>query len=144
MKDTKNLLDYNVWSAGDYLTTMDGFSGGNEAIVQLSNEFSINGEYSIKTIRKSPLYGTTLFTRLSNLTGTNTINATVKVYSPNNHVKVNLYNGSILTEVTCPASSTVQNISLTTTVTSSYVDLRFFLDNVDDFIFVDDISIIVI
>lgn len=38
MKDTNNLLPYNVWSGGDY-------SEGNFLI---TNQWSVNGEYSIK------------------------------------------------------------------------------------------------
>ena len=141
MKDNTNKVDYNVWSCGEYNGANNGFEQGADAIVQPSNEFSTNGEYSIKAIRKSELYGTTTFTRISNLTGTNNITATCQVYSPNNKVKLELNNGSTLTGTICPKSSTVNTISLSTTITSNYVDLRIFLYAVDDYVFIDNIKI---
>lgn len=141
MKDTTNKVDYNVYSCGDYSNDNTGFGVGSDAIVFPSCDFSSIGEKSLKLIRKNTLYGTTCFTRLSNLTGTNNITASVDVYSPHNGVKINLYNGSIITEVTCPASSTPTKVNLTGTITSDYIDLRVFLDNVDDYCYIDNIQI---
>lgn len=141
MKDTNNKLDYNVWSAGEYNNNYNGFSGGSEALVQVNNGFSNIGESSLKITRKHELYGTSCFTRLSNLTGTNNITATMVIYSPNNPVQINLYNGSILTSVTYPASSTVSIVSLSAVVDSEYVDLRIFLYNPNDYVFIDNINI---
>lgn len=134
-------MDYNVWSCGEYNQNTTGFEGRLDAIRQVSNTFSSIGENSLKVIRKNELYGTSCQTRLSNLTGTNNITATMVVYSPNNPVQINLNNGSTLTSVTCPASSTVSIVSLSAVVDSEYVDLRIFLDQPDYFVFIDNINI---
>lgn len=141
MKDTNNKMDYNVWSCGEYNQNTTGFEGRLDAIRQVSSSFSSIGEYSLKVVRKNELYGTSCQTRLSNLTGTNNITATMVIYSPNNPVQINLYNGSILTSVTYPASSTVSIVSLSALVDSEYVDLRIFLDQPDYFVFIDSINI---
>lgn len=134
-------MDYNVWSCGEYNQNTTGFEGRLDAIRQVSSSFSSIGENSLKVIRKNELYGTSCQTRLSNLTGTNNITATMVVYSPNNPVQINLNNGSTLTSVTCPASSTVSIVSLSAVVDSEYVDLRIFLDQPDYFVFIDNINI---
>ena len=141
MKDTNNKLDYNVWSAGEYNNNYNGFAGGSEALIQVNNSFSNIGESSLKITRKHELYGTSCFTRLSNLTGTNNINATLIIYSPNNDVGINLFNGSVLTSINCPASSTLSHVSLNCLVNSNYVDLRIFLNNPNDYVFIDNINI---
>lgn len=141
MKDNNNKVDYNVYSCGEYSNDNTGFGIGTDAIVFSCSDFSSIGEKSLKLIRKHALYGTTCFTRLSNLTGTNNITASVDVYSPYNPVKINLYNGSVITQVTCPASSTPTTVNLSETISFNQVDLRVFLDNVDDYCYIDNIKI---
>lgn len=141
MKDTNNKLDYNVWSCGEYNNNLDNFFPASDAKVIVNNEWSNIGESSLKITRTHPSYGTSLFTRISDLTGTNNITATVKIYSPNNRVRMEFYNGSTLSNVICPASPTVSTITLTATVDSNYVDLRLFLYAQEDYVFIDDINI---
>lgn len=44
MKDTNNLLDYNVWSCCDYTETTAGFNGSPI----ITNNYSTNGEHCIR------------------------------------------------------------------------------------------------
>ena len=141
MKDTNNKVNHNVWSCGEYNNNLDNFFPASDAKVIVNNEWSNMGESSLKITRTHPSYGTSLFTKISNLTGTNNITATVKIYSPNNRVRIEFYNSSTLSNVTCPASSTVNTITLTTTTDLNYVDLRLFLYAEEDYVFIDDINI---
>lgn len=49
MKDKNNVLTYNQWSGTDYLNNTTEFirSSGN-VLIELSNEWSVNGENSLK------------------------------------------------------------------------------------------------
>ena len=79
MKDTNNKLDYNQWSAGEYLNSTHSVTSGSGQNVITTKEFSVIGENSLRIIRTS---NTTVWTdcRINNKLNQYTVSC--KLYSP--------------------------------------------------------------
>lgn len=72
VKDKDNSLSYNIWSGTDYLHNVNGFVKGAGISYESSNEWCVNGNYSLKATNSSegsawwgilytaPLYGKSL------------------------------------------------------------------------------------
>ena len=139
MKDTNNKLDYNVWSTGEYNNNTNGFNKNNNSIIQLSNQYSIIGENSIKLIRTSDGYPNTANIQLTGLSSK--IRLSLDILSKNNNCEVDLYGDSVLSSVTVPQSIVSQKIILSTNTIKENVYIRFRLPNKDDYMFINNINV---
>ena len=79
MKDNNNKLDYNQWSAGEYLNSNQGVISGSGQNNITTKEFSVIGENSLKIIRTSNASNWTDCRVTSNL---NQYNVSCNLYSP--------------------------------------------------------------
>lgn len=140
MKDINNKVDYNVWSGTEYLKNTNSFLNYNNSIIYSTNEWSEIGESSLKIIRTDTSKMTSAITRILNLTGTNTINTSLRIYSENNPAQIALYDGDIYTSVIIP-KSTEKFISLSKTITSDHINLQIGLYDIKDYCFIDNILI---
>ena len=139
MKDNNNLLDYNIWSTGEYNNNVGGFSRNNNGVIHLSNQYSIIGENSIKLIRTSDEYPNTANIQLTGLSSK--IQLSLDILSKNNNCEVDLYGDSVLSSVTVPQSIVSQKIILSTNTIKENVYIRFRLPNKDDYMFINNINV---
>ena len=111
VKDKSNLLNYNIWSAGDYLHTLNGFTKAGNGNLIISNESSINGDYSIKATPTSNQYCNVILTPEFDESKTYLFYC----YCKNQISGANLQlrdNNSIISSVTIPVAFSFQYISL--------------------------------
>lgn len=139
MKDNNNKLDFNQWSTGEYNNNINGFNRNNNSIIQLSNQYSIIGENSIKLIRTSDEYPNTANIQLIGLSSK--IQLSLDILSKNNKCEVDLYGDSVLSSVTVPQSIVSQKIILSTNTIKENVYIRFRLPNKDDYMFINNINV---
>lgn len=52
MKDTNNLLDYNVWSGTDYTENTSGINKNTISRIESTNQYAKIGEHSLKIINE--------------------------------------------------------------------------------------------
>lgn len=147
MKDTNNLLSYNVWSGSEYDGSISGFSKTSNLTLIPSNEFSIIGECSIKGIRTADSSYYVDIQRLTTLSVGNTVTSTFKVYTSNTAVNVALFSGNQgdISFVTVYASNLVQEISVSGVVptNSGYIATRIQAYEKNKPFYIDDISLTV-
>jgi len=48
IKDTGNLLHYNIWSCGDYNENVIGFENSSGTTLQITKDLSINGDHCLQ------------------------------------------------------------------------------------------------
>lgn len=142
MKDTNNKLDYNLYSAGDYNNNTTGLNRNNDSIIVVSSEWSSIGENSFKISRTSYVQPNTAYFIITN-TGLSTITVEVDVYCPVNALEIQLYDGgNVLSQVTVPARTSVNNIVLSSQSDAATLYVRFRFANPKDYAFLDNISAI--
>ncbi len=118
VKDTTNLLDYNIWSGTDYNQNSSGFTIVR-CTAESNNNWSTIGESSLKiTTNDSANWSYVDACRLTGATGT--INTTLDVYAPKGGINIVLYAGCNISSVSVPANDIIQKISLSGTLPSSY------------------------
>ena len=139
VKDNNNKLDFNQWSTGEYNNNTNGFNKNNNSIIQLSNQYSIIGENSIKLIRTSDEYPNTANIELTGLSSK--IQLSLDILSKNNNCEVDLYGDSVLSSVTVPQSIVSQKIILSTDTIKENVYIRFRLPKKDDYMFINNINV---
>lgn len=138
MKDTNNLLDHNIWSAGEYQDNTQGYN--TNCIVQTSKEYSLIGENSLKVINDT---SSTKSAYTSDITvaGNKTYTLSCILYNPETLVNVVLVsNKGTYSVVSVPASSIPQRINVSySTTDDSTLTCRW---NVfSNFCFIDDVSL---
>lgn len=143
IKETENLLEYNVWSCGDYLHNLNGFSVNSNFRVSVSNEFSITGDYSVKltpTIDPTNGYG---IVRMPLTLNTN------KHYLFQGYCKNNVSGASLrLVEsdnisklIVLPVSNNFDYFSLEFTPTTQNILLIFWTYNSENNMYVDNLNL---
>lgn len=146
MKDTNNIAPINVWSGGDYLNTREGYLRGENNILTVSNEYSINGEASIKSTRIGDI-GTYFDSyRFSELNEGDTITISAYIYNPECRCTIILYScspGSNISGIVLPKSDKVNKITLSGEVPEfdNYVTMRCFVNELDCSVYIDDVDV---
>ena len=108
MKDTNNLLDYNIWSGTDYSNDITGFSKTPIS----SNEYSSIGENSLKLTRTTDDYNNYTTEYMKSLPSSN-YRLTVDVYSPQAGGNLVMFIGdTVQVNVVFNSSPNVQSLSL--------------------------------
>lgn len=79
MKDTNNKLDYNQWSAGEYLNSNQGVISGSGQNYRTTKEFSVIGENSLIIIRTG---NSAIWTDVRVNNNLNQYTVSCKLYSP--------------------------------------------------------------
>lgn len=138
MKDTNNLLDYNVWSCGDYTENTNGFNGSPI----ITNNYSTNGEHCIR-LKNDTSATTTVYASIPCSANTR-YTLTCKVYNPINNATVVLRDNTWASSVLyVPVSEDWLDIELsyTTASTASSIYVQFNIPAGSEF-YVDDIILI--
>ena len=89
MKDTNNLLDYNIWSGTDYKENIDRF---NKTPIS-SNEWSNIGERSLKLTRTTDEYNNYTTETSGIELPANNYKLTANIYSPNAYGRIVMFTG---------------------------------------------------
>ena len=134
-------MTYNQWSCGDYSKNLNGFQTNMSGRAFLSNEFSSNGINSIKLTPTINQYGM-LRIPYNFIEGEHYL-ITLKCKNNINNCKLELRNAanSVTYNVTIPVNTELQEISLEFTATDETL-FHIWTYNSEEFIFVDDISLI--
>lgn len=147
MKDTNNKLDYNQWSAGEYLNSNQGVTSGSGQNHITTKEFSVIGENSLRIIRTGNS-GRWTGVRINN--NLNQYTVSCKLYSPESDGVLyavtmyddgtqsnsysNFYMGNDVQFLSCAG-----NVEANKTVKE--IALRIMLDQYDKSAFIDDLMI---
>lgn len=118
VKDTENILDYNIWSGGDYLKNTNGFTIANGSLARTTN-YSSNGESSIYLLRLQGNSYVSFSVPLSDSDIGKTITFKVDVYSPNDSAQLQISHNSQYESSTCNSNSEFQTITLSRTIVNS-------------------------
>ena len=141
MKDTNNLLDYNVWSCGEYdninIITIYGK-------VKITEQFSTIGEKSIAYQQSNPAnYGYFYIDSTNTVTSGENHTVSVDCYCPDSNFTFIVRQDGELSRVTIPRNPSMQHISLSfTSNRSASFRIQFFNDVSDSRIFIDNLSCI--
>ncbi len=140
MKDNSNLLDFNVWSAGEYNKNTNGIN--TNCIIQTTKEHSNIGENSIKIINNTgstkSAYSNTISCMVNK---TYTLSCTL--YNPGSQVNVVLIsNKGTYSVVSVPPSNVPKRISVSYTTTSDDSGLTCRWNIFSNYCFIDDIVLI--
>ncbi|WP_296882100.1 hypothetical protein [uncultured Methanobrevibacter sp.] len=115
VKDKTNIVPHNVWTAGDYSKNTNKFNTWNNGVITTSNEWSSNGEYSIKFTQSTATAWPGCDAVIS-INGEVKVEFTVDILT-NTRLWVVLYemapNPHNLTNIIAPASSDKTTITLT-------------------------------
>ena len=144
MKDKNNLLDFNLWSCGEYGTPVYATSGN----LIYSNNFSSIGENCIEYIQPHSVYWNFfLFYINKNILQKNTTYVvSFDTYCPEEYFVCSASLGGELGRVYVYGNKFVQHIELSFTTPSSFSEdlkLRFFNNVADTKLFVDNIKLII-
>ena len=137
MKDTTNLLDYNVWSAGEYTNNTQVYN--TNGIIQTSKEHSFIGENSLKIITTSGAIAA--YTPSITVASNKTYTLSCILYNPESQVNVVLAsNKGTFSSVAVPPSGSPQRISISyNTSDDSSLICRWNLFS--NYCFIDDVSL---
>ena len=146
MKDTNNLLDYNVWSGTDYANDITGIYINGNATAESNNTFSVNGESSLKITNTdvSRWNSVDLF-RISS--PKRVVSGKFRIYNPECDVVVNLFHtteGVLISQVTVPQNKVPREISISgdTSNISGYISIRIFPRDINNSpVYIDDVSL---
>lgn len=150
MKDKTNLLNYSQWSCGDYTNNIQLFYKSSYLDYILSDEWSSNGEYSVKLINKDINFNRWFRFYVPYSIVGNKLTAKIKVLNPKIRVQVSIvqYTGDEIVNsvhTTSYPSNNMQNIILDTITVDglSHVRINVNLNNgeVGDFVYIDDVNI---
>lgn len=137
MKDTNNLLDYNVWSCGDYTENTNGFNGSPI----ITNNYSTNGERCIR-LKNDTSATTNVYSSIPCSANTR-YTLTCKVYNPINSAVLLRDNTWANSVIYIPSSEDWLDIELsyTTASTASSIYVQFNIP-AGSYFYVDDIILI--
>ena len=139
MKDTNNLLDYNIWSGTDYNNDITGFNKTPTS----SNEYSSIGENSLKLTRTTDDYNNYTTEHMKSLPSNN-YRLTVDVYSPKATGRIVIFIGDDNQVMTNFGSSpNVQSILLQADNTN-FRGFRLLNDTKGQSIWLDNISLVAV
>ena len=144
MKDNNNLVDYQLWSGGEYATPLTNSSGG---VIKINNELSSIGENSILfTQNKNTNWGYYFSYPLtgSNVQANTTYTISFDVYCPDAMFYTKLSSGSVNTVVIINVSECLQHIELSITNNDQYdVLLQFYNNTGNSRIYMDNVNLII-
>lgn len=140
VKDKDNLVDFNIWSGGSYLNDVSDIPVANGSL-SLANVSSI-GNHSFYIVRTTTGNCYALLTpSLTESDIGKTITITIDVYTPNNSMKIQLYDGNyVSTEMPMNTAFETGTVSRTIVSTSlkCYLNITSttdgYFDNVNIFI----------
>lgn len=139
MKDTNNLLPYNVWSGTDYNQNITGFTRNPIS----SNNWSYDGERSLKLTRTGPNIVDYISDHDITLP-TDNYKLTVKIYSPEGTGRVMVKYGTDSTSyVMFQPSNQIQTLSIQVD-NENIRGVRFLSDTMNASIYIDDIALITV
>ena len=141
MKDTNNILDYNIWSAGEYQDNTQGYN--TNCIVQTSKEYSLIGENSLKVINDTSSTKT-VYTSSIDVTSNKTYTLSCVLYNPEAQVNVVLQSDKgTFSVVIVPPADVPQRISVSYTTASDDSSLVCRWNLFSNYCFIDDVSLTV-
>lgn len=115
MKDTNNLLPYNVWSGGDYDQSLSDFAHIQTSTI--TNKYSAIGENSVTLSRIGDLFWINI--PLSPITTGTYIFSQYLLNKSNDNIRVRFYTDStIISYVTVPPSDNWQKINLSVPISN--------------------------
>lgn len=139
MKDTNNLLDYNIWSGTDYNNDITGFNKTPTS----SNEYSSIGENSLKLTRTTDDYNNYSTEHMKSLPSNN-YRLTVDVYSPKTSGNLVMFTGDAdQVNVLFNPSPNVQSLSLQANNTN-FRGIRLLNYTKGQSIWLDNISLVIV
>lgn len=146
MKDKNNLAPINVWSGGDYLNTREGYIRAGNNILTVSNEYSINGETSIKSTRIGDTGTYFDICHLTDLNEGDTITISASIYNPECICSCVVYSQNPATNITLmrlPKSDKVNKISISGQIPlfDHYVTMRCFVMELGCSVYIDDVDV---
>lgn len=136
MKDTNNLIPYNIWSCSEYENNINGIMP-NDLKIHPSSNFSTIGEQSLKINYNGG--NNWLNIDISQLITSNSLyTVELDVYSPESNGSITLREYNSTTVIAFSQQETIQTISLTKSfsqVSGTYVQILcrenyFFVDNI--------------
>lgn len=145
MKDTTNLLDYNVWAGTDYLNNTKGFNKNTMNKIEVSNTFSSIGENSLKVISTDNTTKNVRIVEIEGCQSSETYTITLDIINKtSSSAKLRLFQneGSYYQEVYIPISDNLQTITLSLAMTQNsnlramvllYESCYVYLDNIQLF-----------
>ena len=139
IKDKDNLLTFNQWSCGDYNRSFNGITISSSTYVQLSTNYSVNGDYSFKCAPVSGEYG---IIKISfNFDNTKTYMITAKCKNKISGATLGVRIDDATTySVNLPVSDSFQTVSLSfTPSTENWIVFRTY--NSNQLLYIDDIEL---
>ena len=147
MKDTNNLLDYNIWSATEYNHDTTGMFNNypQNILINSSNDFSSIGESSLKiTVKDIPSWVNIDLFKIANPNKSVTVK--LIVHNPECELVVNLFHtttANAFSSVTVPAGN-IKEISLTgdsSAFPDGNISIRVFPRTPNGVCYIDNISL---
>ena len=120
MKDTTNLLGYNVWAGTDYLNNTSGFNKNTMNKIEVSNTFSSIGENSLKVISTDNTSKNVRIVEIEGCQSGETYTIILDIINKtSSSAKLRLYQneGPYYQEVSIPISDNLQTITLSLSMT---------------------------
>ena len=145
MKDTNNLLDYNVWSGTDYNNNTNGFINQQLKLTS-SNKFCVIGEQSLEICKDGNNNWCSIDITSVIATG-NTYRFSCEVYSPNSNGVITLReSGGNVVSISYVKSDIIQTVSgvIPITITPSSTKKAYFqlLNNTSNPAYFDNFSLV--
>lgn len=144
IKDKVNYLSYNIWSCGDYTKNLNGIAKINDGLnVELSDEYSYNGDYCFKYTSNLNQYQGTTFNIISLPNNTTHVKLTltaIKILNGGIDVRINENNDFIT--LTVPANNNPQTITLETEITTNTVQITLIFRKSNVVAYIDNICLI--
>lgn len=146
MKDKNNIAPLNIWSAGEYLNTREGFLQGENNILTVSDNYSIIGETCIKSTRIGDV-GTYFDNyRFTDLNEGDTITVSAYICNPECQCTILLYSyspSSNISRLTVPKSKNINKISISGKIIpyTSYITMRCFVNELNCNTYIDNIEV---
>ena len=142
VKDKINLLNYNLWSCGDYLKNTNGHASINEGLsVEISSDYKLNGEYSFKYASSLNQYQGVSFPimTLPDNTSKATLSLTVLNLTGGNMEIRLIENGN--KTITVPPSETSQEITIEKDVTTTSIQITFIFRSANITAYIDNMRL---
>ncbi|WP_406535286.1 hypothetical protein, partial [Methanobrevibacter sp.] len=118
IKDKANYLSYNIWSCGDYTKNLNGVAQINDGLnVELSDEYSYNGDYCFKYTSNLNQYQGTNFNTISLPNNTTHVKLTLTAIKIVKGVEVRISENNDFITLTVPENNNPQTITLEKEIT---------------------------
>ena len=141
VKDKKNVLSLNLWSAGDYLHNTSGCGNSSLFNLSVSNDWSTQGDESFLCECVGSGYPDLIRLPVGSYeSGDYALKC--NIYNPTQEFAISFFNGTLQSRITIPKSEEITRVTATLpgVDNTNYLSIRLICNTGDKF-YIDDVSI---